>query len=213
MRSGWFALPLRARRNVRPGPGRPQRPYPRSCGSGPRSYPRGGGRCGRSVDSPGWSAPDAGRGVPRRRPPAPVRGPRRGRRSGPGSPCRSARRRPHRPPASPRAHGCTSVGHARAAPAPSAARSPVRVEPATLEDRVEDPEVRLRVRARSTPPTASRRCSMATSPSTRWRMNCASPTRQSISRSLVRNDAAIMRARLCIQPVAASWRIAASTIG
>ena len=33
-------------------------------------------------------------------------------------------------------------------------------------------------------------------------MKCASPTRQSTSRSLVRNDATTIRARLCIQPVA-----------
>ena len=47
----WFALPLRARRNVRPGAHGPQRPYPRSCDAGSRSYPRGCGRCGRFVDT------------------------------------------------------------------------------------------------------------------------------------------------------------------
>ena len=44
-------------------------------------------------------------------------------------------------------------------------------------------------------------------------MKCASPTRQSTPRCFVRNEATIIRARLCIQPVARSWRIAASTIG
>ena len=43
----------------------------------------------------------------------------------------------------------------------------------------------------------------------KWR----SPSRQSCWRSLVRNEPTIIRARLCIQPVAASWRIAASTTG
>ena len=44
-------------------------------------------------------------------------------------------------------------------------------------------------------------------------MKWASPRRQSIRRSLARKLAAIIRARLCIQPLAASWRIAASTTG
>ena len=44
-------------------------------------------------------------------------------------------------------------------------------------------------------------------------MKCASPMRQSTSRSLVRNDAVSIRARLCIQPVFANWRIAASITG
>ena len=39
------------------------------------------------------------------------------------------------------------------------------------------------------------------------------PARQSISRSLIRNEAAIMRTRLCIQPVVQSSRRPASTIG
>ncbi len=37
--------------------------------------------------------------------------------------------------------------------------------------------------------------------------------RQSISKSLARNDATIMRHRLCIHPVSRSWRMAASTMG
>ena len=53
----------------------------------------------------------------------------------------------------------------------------------------------------------------ATSPSVRWRMNSASPRRQSARRSLVRNEAAIIRARLWTYPDARSWRIAASTTG
>ncbi len=53
----------------------------------------------------------------------------------------------------------------------------------------------------------------AGSPSTSWRMNQRSPSCQLMSRSLTRNDAEIIRARLCIQPVAANWRIAASTTG
>ena len=44
-------------------------------------------------------------------------------------------------------------------------------------------------------------------------MNQRSPTRQSTSRSFVRNDATIIRARFGIQPVDRSWRIAASTTG
>src|SRR5512136_1486751 len=39
------------------------------------------------------------------------------------------------------------------------------------------------------------------SPSTRYRMKYFSPLRQSISRSLVRKEAVIILARLCIQPV------------
>ena len=35
----WFALPLRARRNVRPGALSPQRPYPRSCDAGREVIP------------------------------------------------------------------------------------------------------------------------------------------------------------------------------
>ena len=45
-----------------------------------------------------------------------------------------------------------------------------------------------------------------------WR-KYRSPRRQSISRSLTRNDAAIIRTRLCIQPVERSSRMPASTIG
>src|SRR3569833_3404925 len=37
--------------------------------------------------------------------------------------------------------------------------------------------------------------------------------RQSISRSLERKDATIMRHRLCIHPISFSWRMAASTMG
>jgi len=44
-------------------------------------------------------------------------------------------------------------------------------------------------------------------------MNHHSPQRQSISRSFTRNEAAIIRTRLCIQPVSPNWRIAASTMG
>mgnify|MGYP003455105192 CR=1 FL=1 len=53
----------------------------------------------------------------------------------------------------------------------------------------------------------------ATSPSMRWRMNSASPSCQLSRRSLVRNEAAIIRARLWTNPVARSWRMAASTTG
>ena len=44
-------------------------------------------------------------------------------------------------------------------------------------------------------------------------MNQRSPRRQSISRSLVRNEAAIIRTRLCMKPVAASSRMPASRSG
>ena len=44
-------------------------------------------------------------------------------------------------------------------------------------------------------------------------MKCASPSRQSSSRCLVRNDPTIMRARLCMKPVARSSRMPASTSG
>ena len=53
----------------------------------------------------------------------------------------------------------------------------------------------------------------ARSASTSVSQNQRSPWRQSISRSLVRKDATIMRTRLCIQPVAQSSRIPASTMG
>ncbi|CAN5701114.1 hypothetical protein BH24ACT15_BH24ACT15_02460 [soil metagenome] len=46
---------------------------------------------------------------------------------------------------------------------------------------------------------------LAMSPSTRWRRKCASPWRQSLSRSLHKNEATIMRARLCIHPCVSSW--------
>ena len=50
VRPGGSHLPLRARRNVSAAPLWPQRPYPRSCGTGPRSYPRVGHHCGRTVE-------------------------------------------------------------------------------------------------------------------------------------------------------------------
>ena len=53
----------------------------------------------------------------------------------------------------------------------------------------------------------------ATSPSTRCCKKCASPFLQSTRRSFVRNDAVIMRARLCMKPVSRSCRMAASTMG
>ena len=41
----------------------------------------------------------------------------------------------------------------------------------------------------------------------------ALPLRQSINRFFTRNEAVSMRTRLCIHPVARSWRMPASTIG
>src|SRR3954452_21584136 len=46
-----FNLPLRARRNVRPGAHAPQRACPRSCKTFGRTYPRTCDDCGRSVDT------------------------------------------------------------------------------------------------------------------------------------------------------------------
>ncbi len=54
---------------------------------------------------------------------------------------------------------------------------------------------------------------LAMSPSTSRSQKCQAPWRQSTYRSLVRNDAVISRARLCIQPSWRSWRMPASTIG
>ena len=54
---------------------------------------------------------------------------------------------------------------------------------------------------------------LAISPSTSLRMKNASPSRQWIRRSLVRNMDVIMRSRLCMKPSAESWRIPASTMG
>jgi len=44
-------------------------------------------------------------------------------------------------------------------------------------------------------------------------MKCSAPRCQCTCRSLTRNDATIMRTRLCIQPSARSCRIPASTSG
>ncbi len=44
-------------------------------------------------------------------------------------------------------------------------------------------------------------------------MKCRAPCVHSMCRSLTRNDATIIRTRLCIQPWPSSWRIPASTIG
>ena len=44
-------------------------------------------------------------------------------------------------------------------------------------------------------------------------MKAVSPQRQSQIRSLTKNEATTMRQRLCIQPLALSWRMAASTNG
>jgi len=44
-------------------------------------------------------------------------------------------------------------------------------------------------------------------------MKCAAPCRQSACRSLVRKDATIIRARLCMNPSDASCRMPASTTG
>lgn len=54
---------------------------------------------------------------------------------------------------------------------------------------------------------------LASSASTSVSQNHASPSRQSISKCLVRNDAVTMRTRLCIQPVCQSSRMPASTSG
>ncbi|KGD34876.1 deoxyribodipyrimidine photo-lyase type I domain protein [Burkholderia pseudomallei] len=53
----------------------------------------------------------------------------------------------------------------------------------------------------------------AASASTSVSQNHASPARQSISKCLTRNEAHTIRTRLCIQPVAQSSRMPASTNG
>ena len=53
----------------------------------------------------------------------------------------------------------------------------------------------------------------ARSPSTRWRMKWRAPHCHGRWRSLTRKLATSMRTRLCIHPVASSWRIPASMIG
>ena len=53
----------------------------------------------------------------------------------------------------------------------------------------------------------------ATSPSISRSRKCRAPTGHHTCRSLVRKEAVIIRTRLCIQPVAQSWRMPASTMG
>ena len=54
---------------------------------------------------------------------------------------------------------------------------------------------------------------LATSASTNCSKNHFAPHCHGRCRSLTRNEAAIIRTRLCMKPVALSWRIPASTIG
>ena len=89
----------------------------------------------------------------------------------------------------------------------------VGIEFLALQHGIEDAEDRGPHRRRSRPPIASsRRCwrdrHRPACPRTKPRPSC-----QSISRCLIRNEATIMRTRLCIQPVSQSWRMPASTIG
>jgi hypothetical protein len=79
----------------------------------------------------------------------------------------------------------------------------VGIVAAPLERRVEDPEVGLGIGPRRGGPlpaaVVARRVAVD-----KMAMKWASPTRQSTSRCFVRNEATIIRARLCIQPVARS---------
>ena len=130
---------------------------------------------------------------------------RRARRSARGS---RRRRRPGQQPGLVHVRGRGR----RAAPAPTAARSRRPGRTAALAGRVEHPVVGRGVGA-----VPATHCQpwllLARSPSTRCRRKCRAPRRQSRCRSFTRNDATIIRTRLCTYASPSSCRIPASTIG
>src|SRR5690606_5431143 len=88
----------------------------------------------------------------------------------------------------------------------------LRIEPLALPHRVEDPEIRHRIRARGRAPLPAAIVGgeiAVDQPAHEW----GSPPRRSINKCLVRDIAVTMRSRLCIQPVSFNWRMAASTSG
>jgi hypothetical protein len=87
----------------------------------------------------------------------------------------------------------------------------VRIELLALQERVEDDaEVRLWIgpRAGPEPPAA-----VVGREVVKCSMKYRSPRRQSIIKSLERDEATIMQLRLCIQASCQIWRMAASTMG
>ena len=96
---------------------------------------------------------------------------------------------------------------------PAHVYAPVGIELLALRHRVEDAEERRRIGAASPPPIAS---SANCSPGRRRRAyprTIARRSRQSQSRCLMRNEAVIIRTRLCMYPVVHSSRMPASTTG
>ena len=90
--------------------------------------------------------------------------------------------------------------------------SAVGIEAFRLSHRVENPKPGLRIaagRCAPLPAAVIRRQIIIQQPSRK----IALAARQSIPRSFTRNEATIMRRRLCMQPLAFSSRMAASTMG